>query len=377
MSVKEKTSNSIIISLMVWIMAWSVPVWADEACLSDAFLIDNHHAEASAATGNLARTQATDTALNTAWQMLINRLVIAGQDMAPLMQVNPNDLLLYTRVQNETVLTSRYIADLDYCFDRQLVRQLFRENNIAYAELISDRIMLLPVFISGDRANLWKQPNPWKNTLETILPDHNGLVQLSIPSGLVLERSITGQGILANPESVIAQAASLDQVSMVLLTTARVTIASSDTASGFELVVTGGLYDRDGKQLAGIEDRRLPIKNSTDVPRHLRQLGQDMIANIEQVWREVNLVDLNAQNMLRLSVDIISLEQWFALLANLENLSPVEQVDLRQLSADMAVMDIMLNGSSEAMDYALEQIGFRIEPNPDTSIGGFLLKPRN
>jgi hypothetical protein len=164
---------------------------------------------------------------------------------------------------------------------------------------------------------------------------------------------------------------------MVLLTTARVTIASSDTASGFELVVTGGLYDRDGKQLAGIEDTRLPIKNSTDVPRHLRQLGQDMIANIEQVWREVNLVDLNAQNMLRLSVDIISLEQWFALLANLENLSPVEQVDLRQLSADMAVMDITLNGSSEAMDYALEQIGFRIEPNPDTSIGGFLLKPRN
>jgi hypothetical protein len=113
------------------------------------------------------------------------------------------------------------------------------------------------------------------------------------------------------------------------------------------------------------------------VPRHLRQLGQDMIANIEQVWREVNLVDLNAQNMLRLSVDITSLEQWFALLANLENLSPVEQVDLRQLSADMAVMDITLNGSSEAMDYALEQIGFRIEPNPDTSIGGFLLKSRN
>ena len=141
--------------------------------------------------------------------------------------------------------------------------------------------------------------------------------------------------------------------------------------------MTGGLYDRDGKQLAGIEDTRLPIQNSTDLPQNLRQLGQDMIANIEQVWREVNLVDLNAQNMLRLSVDITSLEQWFALLANLENLSPVEQVDLRQLSADMAVMDITLNGSSEAMDYALEQIGFRIEPNPDTSIGGFLLKSRN
>jgi hypothetical protein len=276
-------------------------------------------------------------------------------------------------VQNETVLSSRYIADLDYCFDRKLVRQLFRENNIAYAELISDRIMLLPVFISGDRANLWKQPNPWKNTLERILPDHNGLVQLSIPSGLVLERSITGQGIIADRETVIAKAAQLDQVSMVLLTTARVTISSA----GLELAVTGGLYNRNGQQLVVLEETRLPMTNSTDLPSYLNTLGQDMIANIEQVWREVNLVDLNAQNMLRLSVEIISLEEWFTLLANLEDLSPVEQVQLRLLSADAAVMDITLNGSSEAMDYALEQIGFRIEPNPDTSVGGYLLIKQN
>ncbi|MEC8727191.1 MAG: hypothetical protein VXX58_00250, partial [Pseudomonadota bacterium] len=307
------------------------------------------------------------------WQILINRLVISGQNIKPLMETEPNDLLLFTRVQNETVLSSRYIADLDYCFDRQLVRQLFRENNIAYAELISDRIMLLPVFISGDRANLWKQPNPWKNTLERILPDHNGLVRLSIPSGLVLERSITGQGIIADRETVIAKAAQLDQVSMVLLTTARVTISSA----GLELAVTGGLYNRNGQQLAALEETRLPMTKSTDLPSYLNTLGQDMIANIEQVWREVNLVDLNAQNMLRLSVEIISLEEWFALLANLKDLSPVEQLELRLLSADMAVMDVTLNGSSEAMDYALEQIGFRIEPNPDTSVGGFFLIKQN
>ncbi|MEC8728331.1 MAG: hypothetical protein VXX58_06090, partial [Pseudomonadota bacterium] len=71
MSVKEKTSNGIIISLLLWIIALSVPAFADEACVSDAFLIKNHHAEAEAATGNLARKQATDTALDTAWQILI------------------------------------------------------------------------------------------------------------------------------------------------------------------------------------------------------------------------------------------------------------------------------------------------------------------
>ena len=119
------------------------------------------------------------------------------------------------------------------------------------------------------------------------------------------------------------------------------------------------------------------MTNSTDLPSHLDQLGQDMIANIEQVWRQVNLVDLNAQNMMRLSVSITSLEEWFRLLNRLENVSPVETVQLRLLSADMAVMDITINGSLEAMDYALEQLGFRIEPNPDTSVGGFILINRN
>ena len=373
MLVKEKSSNSIILSIVLMLTIFTLSAHANEACEYEAFLIANHHAEAEASTGNLARKQATDEALKSAWRKLINRLVIAGQDITPLMQIEPINVVLYMRVQNETVLTTRYIADLDYCFDRELVRQLFREYNIAYAELVSDRIMLLPIFISGDRTNLWKQPNPWKNTLERILPNHNGLVQLSIPSGLILERRITGQGIIADPKSAIATAASLDNVSMVLLTSARVTIASS----GLELAVTGGLYDRDGNQLAELEETSMPVTNSTDLPKYLDQLGQDMIANIEQVWRQVNLVDLNAQNMMRLSVTITSLEEWFQLLTRLENLSPVETVQLRQLSADEAVMDITINGSPEAMDYALEQLGFRIESNPDTSVGGFVLINRN
>jgi len=378
MTVKGKSSRLFTVLVFAMLaMLWGImnasPAIANQACVSDAFLIAGLDAEAEASTGNLARQIATENALEKAWQILLNRLVIDGQDNNALQSVNPSSLLLFTRLDSETVLTSRYIAKLDYCFDRQMVRELFRENNIAYAELLSDRIMVLPIFISGGRATLWQQPNPWKRSVESILPDHNGLVQLAIPSGFAIERSITGQGIMDQRASSLKKAVELDPAAMMLVSTARVTLADN----GIALVVTGELYNRDGEKLADMEDSYLPMASAEQLPEQLNQMANEMVMKIEQVWRQANLVDLNAQNVLRVSVGVISLDQWFSLLAKLEGLSPVEQIDLRQLSADAAVLDMTLNGSREALDYALEQAGYRLDANPNAAVGGYLLLADN
>jgi len=36
-----------------------------------------------------------------------------------------------------------------------------------------------------------------------------------------------------------------------------------------------------------------------------------------------------------------------------------------------------LNGSREALDYALEQAGYRLDANPDAAVGGYLLLADN
>jgi hypothetical protein len=119
------------------------------------------------------------------------------------------------------------------------------------------------------------------------------------------------------------------------------------------------------------------MASAEQLPEQLNQMANEMVMKIEQVWRQANLVDLNAQNILRVSVGVISLDQWFNLLAKLEGLSPVEQIDLRQLSADAAVLDMTLNGSREALDYALEQAGYRLDANPNAAVGGYLLLADN
>ena len=369
MTVKGKSSRVLVVLAMLCGMANLSPAVADQACVSDAFLISGLDVEAEAGTGNLARQIATESALAEAWQTLLNRLVIDGQNNTALQTVDPSTMLLFTRVDSETVLTTRYIAKLDYCFDRLMVRELFRENNIAYAELLSDRIMVLPVFVSGGRATLWQQPNPWKRAVENILPDHNGLVQLAIPSGFAIERSITGQGIMDQRTASLKKAVELDPAAMMLVSTARVTLADN----GIALVVTGELYNRNGEKLADIEDSYLPMVSAEELPEQLNRMANEMVKNIEYVWRQANLVDLNAQNVIRISVGVISLDQWFSLMAKLEALSPIEQIDLRQLSADAAILDMTLNGSREALDYALEQAGYRLDANPDSAVGGYLL----
>ena len=373
MAVKGKTPLGAMLlgGAVLWailgVFASPAPARAIEACESDAFLITKLHAEAEASTGQLARKIATEATRARAWQILLDRLVLGGQDAAALREVDALSMVHFTRVVRETVLSNRYIAQLDYCFDRQLVRGLFREHSIAYAEFMSERIMLLPIFIKSGRGHLWRKPNPWKASMENILPEHRGLVRLGIPSGVAIERSISGAGILSQGRAYLTKAAELDAAAMVLVSTAEV-------QNGI-LVVAGTLYHRDGRKLA--ETNALRVEAGGNINAALDNLAADFVEEIEQVWKQANRVDLERETSVRVSVAVESLEQWFGLEAKLKRLAPIERIDLRQFSATEAVMDMALIGSRDTLDYALEAAGYALSVNEDAGIGGYVLETQN
>ena len=360
---KENTIRGNVVG-NVGVFATPEPARAIEACESDAFLIAKLHAEAEASTGQLARKIATEATRDRAWQILLDRLVLGGQDAGALRNLDALSMVHFTRVARETVLSNRYIAKLDYCFDRQLVRGLFRENSIAYAEFMSERIMLLPIFIKSGRGHLWRKPNPWKESMEKILPEHRGLVRLRIPRGFAIERSISGEGILTEGRAYLTRAAELDTAAMVLVSTAEV-------QSGI-LVVAGTLYHRDGRKLAEISELRIGADGN--ISRALDRLAVDFVEEIEQVWKQANRVDLERETSLRVSVAVESLEQWFGLEAKLKRLAPIERIDLRRLSASEAIMDMALIGSRDTLDYALEAAGYALSVNQNAEIGGYVLE---
>lgn len=366
-----------------------------EACESPAFLIRGLEVEETASSGDRARRLATQKAIGKAWEELINRLVLADQNITVLTEVVASDMLKFTRIDSETVLSRRYIATLDFCFDREAVRRVFTQHRIAHAELTSERLLLLPVFVAASgRANLWREPNPWRAEMLRVLPDHNGLLDLHIPSGFAFARSVSAEALLDGDKNTLQRMARSDDVPMVIVSTASIAsnLLSGPTpfdpntsnnpdgrggrglGSGYEVLVEATLYDQQGNRLSNIQSSRLPLA-ADQLDEQFAYLARDIIGKIENVWRRANRVDFTDDNLIRLSLTPQSMGEWVTTLDMLESLSPVEGYQVRQLSATSGVVDLVLVGSRDAFDYALGQVGFRLVNNADSGVGGFVLTP--
>ena len=363
-----------------------------EACESPAFLIRGLEVEETASSGDRARRLATQKAIGKAWEELINRLVLADQNITVLTEVVASDMLKFTRIDSETVLSRRYIATLDFCFDREAVRRVFTQHRIAHAELTSERLLLLPVFVAASgRANLWREPNPWRAEMLRVLPDHNGLLDLHIPSGFAFARSVSAAALLAGDKNTLQRMARSDDVPMVIVSTASIasnllsgpTPFDPNTAngnggrglgSGYEVLVEATLYDQEGNRISNIQSSRLPLA-ADQLDEQFAYLARDIIGKIENVWRRANRVDFTDDNLIRLSLTPQSMGEWVATLDMLESLPPVEGYQVRQLSASSGVVDLVLVGSRDAFDYALGQEGWRLVNNADGGVGGFVLTP--
>ena len=386
MAMTYKIWAGLVLALVMGLVAITPALAQDQACASPAFFIRGLEVEEEAASGDQARRQATQHAIAEAWQLLIDRLVLADQDASVLDEVVASDMLEFTSIVAETVLSKRYIGTLDFCFEREAVRRVFNQYRIQHAELTSEQLLLLPVFITASgRPYLWREPNPWKGEMLRILPDHNGLLDLHVPSGLALARSVSAEAVATGDQKTLARMAKADDVPMVIVTSARIVRnafggsgpltpfggGGQRSADQFDVVVSATLYDQEGNRISTIQTSRLPL--AEEASDQFAYLARDIIDKIENVWRRANRVDFTDDNLIRLTLTPGSMQDWVATLEMLAALPPVEGYEVRQLSAAAGVVDLVLVGSRDAFDYALGQAGFQLTANDDAFVGGFVL----
>ena len=105
-----------------------------------------------------------------------------------------------------------------------------------------------------------------------------------------------------------------------------------------------------------------PVDEITD---QLSQLARGMASGIEGAWRKANQINLEDGGVLVIHVPAQNIDQWTGQLAILENLLPVDQVEVVQLSSAGGVVRLKLAGSIEALSNALEQHQLKIENSED------------
>jgi hypothetical protein len=365
-TVLMKIISAFLAVVLILMMSPVLAQSTDNTCSSDAFYIRNIETSAVADTSQKARVAATRKALLAAWQALNSRLLLSGQRLQTNFTAEGvMPYLDYTRVVSETVLPSRYIATFDYCFDPVKVRDFYSSNNLRYAELFSEPILVLPIWNGHDGPSIWTKPNPWVDAWIKLLSKHNGLLDLRLPTNLVTERTIDATSILARDRSTLAKAAELENSERVLVMVMTPMLAERKTL----LEVKADLYDRNGQfeSIAyNLNDSEVTVEN---IIPSIDNIAVSMLESIEEVWRSTNVISIGDGGILMVTVKARSSKEWVETLDILRVLQPVESLSVVKLDSDGGIVRLKLAGSVRSLSYALERRGLKlnVENFDDTS----------
>ena len=240
--------------------------------------------DAQAATAAQAQAQAIEDGRRAAWDRLVERLVPIDQarKLPPLSDDLLIGLTVGYEVARERTSDVRYLGSLNFRFNPTAVRQHFTRVGINYAEVVSQPVLILPVYNNGNKPLLWEEESPWLSAwLDR--PFGGGLVPIAVPYGDLADITAV-QAVLADREAIKTIAARYGAEQAVVVNARPVASESSGQAIELNLTYVGGVSD--GRSLVRTV---VPDANSSDGDL-LSVAARTAASEIQEAWKAENLI---------------------------------------------------------------------------------------
>lgn len=345
------------------------PVLAQSACQNPVFGHSSIAIDKSAETANEAQRLSMAEAHQQALDVVLQRLVIGA--VPERFQIEAESLVELVHIRSETSLPGRYIAEIDICFSPEQLRQLFSEANLDWAEVASPLVLILPVFVDGAGTRAWQQAHPWLSGWRDAAAFANGLLRYTfLQPTLVNERQIKAEKLLQADKATLQKAAKRAKAEQILWV--RAAIMLSDGAP--QLAMQALIFDKQGSVIATLADRRFDGQKS-DYQAQITAFRQEVLDSLEEGWQKANLRRVGLTNQLVATVTFDKHREWIAKKAALANLPVINEVKTLVISANAsddatsrAVVLLDMNGSVEALTYALLPLGLSLRFDDDEAV---------
>ncbi len=330
--------------LLLLVMALSLSPTAVPSALADQ-PADPYSAtvkvDATADNAAAARTIARTNGERAALMKVIDGLT-GSTDESKLPKLDDQtitDMVDSFEVAHEKMSPVRYLADYTFHFRRSKVRQLLRHAGIAFSDHPEKPVVVVPVYVDGDKTALWDDPNPWREAWGQI-PAQSGPTRLSLPFGGIAdltaidaEQARSGD---AQALSDITQRNGGDEA-LVAVATMR---HNSDQLAGVDLSLK---RYRQG-QLIDSRSDSLDAKPGEGEAELLKQAVAAAVADIEHgpppsSRNSATVASLDAV------VPIASLGDWIEMRQRLAAVPAIRNIDLLSLSREQAKIAIRYMGS--------------------------------
>jgi len=323
---------------------------AGEACSKREFGVENVSIDQRAETAAEARNLGTRAAAETAFAVVLERLLNDPERVAAFSSRHDLDEFTdFVHIAEENSLEGRYIALLNFCFDAGRLRDSFRTEGLKWTELQSPPILVIPVWQGPDGARAWQKNNSWLSGWREAVEMAHGLVNfVLLEPTIVNERSVRAEDLATANPVTISYAATLAKAEQVMLVSAQLDYDGSAPV----LTVDGQLFSRDGELLTTLA-RMVDVPVSDDLVTQLTDARAQILDAMQSNWFAANAISGNETQRITLTVPIRSLEEWTARLAVFDQIAVFNGYDIRKLDLMSGVVTVNVEGTIAAVRNAL------------------------
>jgi hypothetical protein len=333
-------------------------VVASRPARADLYSINSVKVDETASNAVEAKKKAIDGGQLRALETLLHRLT-RPEDRVRLPEFTPDDiarLLDGMSVENEQTSGTRYIATLTIRFRPENIRDMLLQYSVPYADEQAAGVLLLTVWVPASGPTLWDAPNPWRDAWVG-LNSENSITPLFMPLGDLTDIStINATDILSGNDQKLAAIRDRYAVENVL-------IAIAEPAAG------GVRVSMKGNTAVGPVDFDdvFPSDAGEAVEATASRAARMLLTRIEDEWKASHLKKGRPDGInMRIAVPFAGLGEWNTIRQRIEATDGVGAIDVKQLSAKGAVVDLVFSGDLGQLETQLGYSGFELTSIGDT-----------
>ncbi len=331
---------------------YGLVAWAQGAH-ADVWTVSGVRVDVTAKSSAKAKLTAIGQAQVIAFGKLVDRLVPVSS-AAPLKALGPDTvgpLLAGLSIEEERAAPKRYMAKLSIRFLANKTRKLFGDYGVQYAETQSEPVLVIPVWMAEEGADIWSGENPWHNAWAD-LDLNNALIPILLPLG-----DITDSNALTASEALAYDQDKLE--------TLRIRYGASS-------VLVAGAEPKGDTKVRAVMQGSSPVGRvgfdrvyeDADLASAALLAANRFQLVMQEKWKSENLVSytpnqpIASSNMITMAVPYQNAAEWNVLRFRIQTTEGVGRIDINSLSASGAVISIAFGGTLDDLIAAFYLSGF-------------------
>jgi hypothetical protein len=315
----------------------------------DVFTVTGVSVDVTGDTAAAAREQALLEGQRKAVQILLRRLTLK-QDANSLPVVSDAQLLEVVQgieVERERISTVRYLGDLTVRFKPGAMRSLMRAAGVRYAETVSKPLVVVPVYRTGDSLMLWDETNPWLAAWGAHVTK-GGLVPFIVPLG-----DLTDMGEITAEDAAQGTLPKLEALARRYQATDTLVAVATSSSDPPGVDIAASRYGATQQERTDV--LRVAAEPGETTDALLARAVAEVQAQIEESWKQENILRFDQEQMLSVTVPLHDLSEWVSVRRKLGEIVYVRSTEIVSLSKSEAVVGLHYIGDVGQLKLALAQ----------------------